>query len=283
MILKILVDNNKAGDSCFFTEHGLSLYIEFNSKHYLVDVGQTDMFVKNAVSADVNLEDIDYLLISHGHYDHLGGLDKFIRLNKKATIIVSDQLFRQNYYSIWQKKVRKIGYNFHLDSETLSRLRLVSDPFQPEPGVYVVGNFKKDYPSPKANRKMFVETEKDKFSKDNFKHEIVICFKLCDGLTVVSGCSHNGVLNILKTVSLMFPGDRIRNFVGGFHLPDNDSFDSFETENELVGIALELQRQFPETCFYTGHCTGNHVFDQFKNILDKNIHRYYSGFGLEIH
>ena len=77
---------NTASDCCMMTEHGLSLYIEAQGKKILFDMGQTDLFYKNALTLGIDLAEVDIAILSHGHYDHGGGLEKFLEINKKAPV-----------------------------------------------------------------------------------------------------------------------------------------------------------------------------------------------------
>ena len=78
-------------------EHGLSLYVETEGHKILFDMGQTDMFSKNAEAMGVDLSQVDIAVLSHGHYDHGGGLEKFLSINKKAPIFISQYAFGDYY------------------------------------------------------------------------------------------------------------------------------------------------------------------------------------------
>ena len=88
-------------------EHGLSLYIESKNYKILFDMGQTDLFLKNAKKLGVDLSQVDIAILSHGHYDHGGGLEEFLKINKKAYVYVSQYAF-DTYYN---GKEKYIGLN----------------------------------------------------------------------------------------------------------------------------------------------------------------------------
>ena len=88
MIIKTLVENTSISKD-FGNEHGLSLYIETNALKILFDVGASELFLKNAEKLGVNITDVDFLVISHGHYDHGGGLKTFFKERKLDPIIKS--------------------------------------------------------------------------------------------------------------------------------------------------------------------------------------------------
>ena len=92
MMIKTLVENT-AQSKNFGTEHGLSLYIETNNRKILFDVGASELFLDNAKKLNVDICDVDYLIISHGHYDHGGGLEAFLRENTKAEVFLNRLAF----------------------------------------------------------------------------------------------------------------------------------------------------------------------------------------------
>ncbi len=87
MLIKTLVENTSLSKD-FGSEHGLSLYIETQNHKILFDVGASDLFLQNAKKLDVNIADVDFLAISHGHYDHGGGLKTFLEENTKAEVFL---------------------------------------------------------------------------------------------------------------------------------------------------------------------------------------------------
>ncbi|MGL5573401.1 MAG: MBL fold metallo-hydrolase, partial [Cetobacterium sp.] len=91
---------NKSLNKDLAKEHGLSLYIKTNGKKILFDVGESKKFWKNAEKIGINLEEIDYLVLSHGHKDHGGGLPYFLKKNKKAKIYCSEYYFDKHYKKI---------------------------------------------------------------------------------------------------------------------------------------------------------------------------------------
>ena len=108
MIIKCLTDNIAYKES-FLSEHGLSIYFEVNNKKILFDTGATDVFIKNSKQLKVELKDVDFLIISHGHYDHGGGLEEFLNINSKAKIYIQKTAFNDFYSLQEDNTTRYIG------------------------------------------------------------------------------------------------------------------------------------------------------------------------------
>jgi 7,8-dihydropterin-6-yl-methyl-4-(beta-D-ribofuranosyl)aminobenzene 5'-phosphate synthase len=277
MNFKILIDNNLNPKHVFESEHGLSVYFGFNGKKCLIDTGQSDRYIANAKKLKVNIKEIDILFISHGHFDHLGGLEVFLQNNSKAKVIISGNVLNQSYFSYRNASKRDIGKDLTFVNNYKKRFDFVNKDIELLPGLFVLTDILQDYAKPEANNKLY-KKEGDFEVPDNFNHEIVVCTENKYGITVFTGCAHKGILNILLSVSKKFGNKQIRAVIGGFHLVDSDTENQFETNEEISLIAGELMSDYPNTMFYTGHCTGKHAFVMLKNKLDKQIDLFYSGF-----
>ena len=98
MILKVLTENTAVSDE-FLYEHGLSFYIETEKHRILFDMGQSDAFIKNAETMGVDLSLVDIAVLSHGHYDHGGGLDAFLDENSCGKVYINKNAFKDYYAS----------------------------------------------------------------------------------------------------------------------------------------------------------------------------------------
>ncbi len=277
MIVKVLVDNRKK-DAEFKTEHGLSFYIETKNHKCMVDVGLSNAFFKNAQMLGVDISEIDYLFLSHGHVDHVGGLSTFLEKNKKARIIVSSKALLQKYYSK-RKGLRDISLNLNLIKH-LNRFNFIRTDTVLEDDISVLANIKKNHPLPKANNYLYKESSYRGLQLDDFNHELVFCFGKEQKL-VCTGCAHSGLLNILDTVSSKYTSS-IKWAIGGFHLLDSDENNQYESTQEIEEIASALKNDYTNIVFYTGHCTGDKVLNTLKHALNKQIQPFYAGMQLEL-
>lgn len=271
MKLVVLSDNNKLSPE-YESEHGLSVYVEKDGVRYLFDTGASGLFIRNAERAGVDLSKVDYLFISHGHNDHLGGLPNFIEVNQRAVIVISRYALNRKLYSK-RETLRSIGNTFNLASVS-SRLLFVGD----EPvfaGDFIASPVRtKNYPVPKANKTLYKETFKG-LEPDDFDHEIVVAVGKSDSF-VYTGCAHKGFLNMLATIQRL-TSKPIRFVAGGFHLPDSRD-ENYETPDDLREIAEIIINNYPELTFFTGHCTGKTACALLKEELKSQLELFSAGY-----
>lgn len=264
MKIVTLVDNRTQSED-LKTEHGLSLYIETDSNQkILYDTGQSDLFMHNAQKLGVDLNEIDTVVISHGHYDHIGGLIAFLKVNKTAKVYMNATLFDYEYFSV-KKGVKKLN-GFSPELMKYSDRFVLLDKNTHFDNLWLITHIDKTYDMPKGNTILYRQRN-DVEELDQFEHELILALDTAQGLCVFTGCAHNGVLNIVATVQSVIPLKQIHCLYGGFHLIDGKEYVEVETTDELTSIARELTRLLPTAHFYTGHCTGEKAI----KVLSKNI------------
>ena len=215
-------------------EHGLSLYIEIDTHKILFDMGQSDLFARNAAALGVDLSAVDVAVLSHGHYDHGGGLAAFLALNEKADVYVNENAFG-DYYSSPEKY---IGLDKRLRNEP--RVNLVGEYAKIANGVELFACNAREKRVP-VNAYGLTEVRNGAHAPDRFLHEQYL---LLGGETLISGCSHKGVLNIVNWL----PAKRV---IGGFHFVKLDPA-TVEGRTALDAAAEHLSAA--DTDFYTCHC-----------------------------
>lgn len=215
-------------------EHGLSLYIESDIR-ILFDMGQSRLFAENARRVGVNLREVDVAVISHGHYDHGGGLRHFLEINDSADVLMGEGAFTPRYAinGHW----RFIGIEEIRDD----RIKFISKT-ESFPGFTVIRDFGDLFERPPGNRTLFACLNGEPVP-DSFSDELAIVIEDEGHLNLITGCSHNGILNIVSKAYDIFhkPVDLL---VGGFHL-----------EGPSEGVASRLG-EFVRGPVYTGHCTS---------------------------
>lgn len=274
MIIKTLVENNSISQE-FNSEHGLSLYIETEKHKILFDLGKTDLFLENAKKMNVDIENVDSVIISHGHYDHGGGLKYFLEKNTKAKIYIHKGAFDKFCSKRIDGQVKYIG----LDEELKDNERIIftEDYLYLDEELEIFSNVQgKDLVST-ANRALFVLDEFG-LAHDHFDHEQSLIITEGKNTVLIGGCAHKGIVNIInKFISLK--GEPPMYALSGFHL-FNPNANKSEDPSLIKNIAKFLLET--NSMYYTGHCTGLEAFEELKSIMKNKIEYLATGSMLKI-
>ena len=259
MVWTVLSDN-RSSNPALETEHGLSILLVTDKHKILLDTGASDVFIKNAEQLGINLSDVDYVFISHGHSDHAGGLRYFLEHNQKAKVIVSPDAMSGKFFS---KRGNLHSITTEWPEIDDDRLVFIDQTCEIAEGLHVIAHIPQIHPMPKGNQNLFIEDNNEQLVHDNFRHELVVCV---DGL-LFTGCAHSGLENILAACP--WP---VHTVVGGFHLLDGQ-----ETDEEIEALAQRLKEKYSETLFYTSHCTGDNVFEVMKGVMGEQLQSFRCG------
>ena len=189
MRITVLTENTSINND-IGSEHGLSLYIETKGNRILFDMGQTKLFAENAKKLGVDLSMVDFAVVSHGHYDHGGGLTEFLRINKKAPVYISKYAFDPHYNG----KEKYIGLDGSLkNSQRLiftDDLTVIDENFK----LLTCNDREKKFDLGSFGLNMMKNSE---LLPDDFRHEQYLFIKENGKNILISGCSHKGILNIV--------------------------------------------------------------------------------------
>ena len=274
MIIKTLIENTSCSGE-LQSEHGLSLYIETKKHKILFDLGKTDLFFKNAEKLNVNIEEIDLVIISHGHYDHGGGLKKFLDINSRANIYINKYGFEEHYSKRPTGIVEEIGLDKELKYN--SRIIFVDKYLRIDEELEIFSEVKKNNLLSKSNDLLLVK-EKGQFIQDNFNHEQSLIIRDNDKLILVAGCAHKGISNIIDEF-IDIKREEPKYVLGGFHLssPSHKKSEDTSLINE-IGCYLKSKDSF----YYTCHCTGLAPYNQLKDMLKERLQYLSTGTCIEI-
>jgi 7,8-dihydropterin-6-yl-methyl-4-(beta-D-ribofuranosyl)aminobenzene 5'-phosphate synthase len=256
-------------------KHGLSLYIETTNHKILFDTGTDDTFARNAVKLGVKLEDVDIAVISHGHYDHGGGLKTFLKLNKKAKIYIGKGAFDKHL----TKLLGIIRCNIGLDKK-LSRERFVfvDEMLRIDKEVTLFGAVKGNKLVPKGNDRLLKKYRSGEIKKDNFKHEISMIIKEDKKYNLFCGCAHKGIINIIERAKGI-TGGSLNTVIGGFHLKGM-SVKKSETAEFLNELSSLLSSSDVDK-YYTCHCTGEEAYNYMSDKVS-NLDEIKTGMVIEV-
>lgn len=265
-----LVENTEGSSGCA-AEHGLSFYIETKKHKLLMDTGASDLFIENAEKLRVDLTKVDTVILSHGHYDHAGGIMPFSEVNKTARIYVHPLAFSKCYSTTRTGEPRYIG----IDSRIRELPQLVIEDYCKcviDEELEIFSGITDTKPSPLTNKTLFVE-KNGQLVNDDFAHEQCLVINQDGRKYVFSGCAHHGVLNILESYRGLY-NDEPDVIFSGFHTLRKNGY-SDEDMDYIRKTAKELSKT--KTRFFTMHCTGVEPFEEMKKIMGEQISYVHSG------
>ena len=260
MKLKIttLVENTVAqSGKKLIAEHGLSFYVETENNKILFDTGQNLAISNNAEVLGIDLNQIDSVILSHGHYDHSGGLKSLLAHNRNFTLYAHPDVFSH--------KLKRVDDNYKyigipLEKKSLEEmgieLRLNRNPTQICSGVMTTGEIplKNDFERLETG---FYLQKSNQIVTDTLADDQAVILDTNNGLTVLLGCSHRGVINTLNHVVRLAAKKRINAILGGLHLGKASDSKLRKIINHLRGFGFEK--------IGVGHCTGTRAFIALSN------------------
>ncbi|HHU83897.1 MAG TPA: MBL fold metallo-hydrolase [Clostridiales bacterium] len=274
MTVTVLSENTTSSEK-FKSEHGLSLFIETESHKILFDTGASGLFAENAEKMGIDLSSVDIAIISHGHYDHGGGLKTFLNINNKAKIYIHKQAFEPHYSTREGGTKAYIG----LDKSLLPNERFVfcGDRFVIDDKLELFSDVEPERFVPTGNKDLFVK-DGDNFVQDNFAHEQNLIINENGKTLLIAGCAHKGIINIVDKFKVIkgYTPDYV---IGGFHLYSRGTGQNEDPDivDEIGKILLETRSRY-----YTCHCTGIESYNRLKTVMGDKIDYISTGKKLKI-
>jgi 7,8-dihydropterin-6-yl-methyl-4-(beta-D-ribofuranosyl)aminobenzene 5'-phosphate synthase len=263
MIIKTLIENISDNPN-LGAEHGLSLYIETKRHKILFDTGASQQFAENARKMDVDLAAVDIAILSHGHYDHGGGIRTFLELNQIAKIYMNKNVFQNHYSQSIFSQQKYIGLDQGLYPNP--RFVFVEDGLIIDEELELFSHIDGNRFPPSGNQDLYMEINGE-LQQDDFTHEQNLIVRGDGKNLLVAGCAHKGIVNIVNQFyrdKMMMP-DLV---IGGFHLY-NGAAKKDEEPSIVAGIGQALAET--KVQYFTGHCTGKKSYEQLKVILGEKL------------
>ena len=262
MKITILVDNS--GTEGLSVEHGLAFWIETGQRRILFDTGQGGCLAGNARKLGVALEDADWIVLSHGHYDHTGGLAYALSRSRQALLYCHPAVVLPRF-ACRGGSATSIGMPADskkaLDALPLDRIKWTFEPVWPAEGVGLTGYIPRKTGFEDTGGPFYLNTEGTHV--DAIEDDLAIWFETPAGLVVCVGCCHAGVINTLTRVKQLSGRSKIRALIGGFHLMGAD--------RRRIDLTIEHLRQMDIDTFHPCHCTGEAAVADLKTAFAQRV------------
>ena len=269
-VLTIIVDNISAAD--IPGEWGLSIIAEHRGNKILIDTGASDLYVGNMSKLGFDIDDIDFGVLSHAHYDHANGMPDFFEHNGQAKFYLRETVAEDCYFKKFFFR-KYIGIPRHVLEKYSERIVFVSGDYNLCDGAYLIPH-KTNNLDRIGKREMMYRHTDNCWVPDDFSHEQSLVLDTERGLVIINSCSHGGAVNIINEVKKTFPDKHIYGLIGGFHL-----FNKSRKEIQHVG------RQIKDTGIdyvCTGHCTKDRAFKILKEELGDCLEQLRVGLRIEL-
>jgi len=256
VIITVLLNNTTLNDS-LIAEHGLSLWIEYRNNRVLFDTGQSNAVISNARKLGIDFASTDAIVISHGHYDHTGGLSDAVDIALKAKIYLHPSAIEPKF----NKKNMSAKYIGMSDSAKKAiqgrHVIWTAASAYLYPGVAVTGQVPRTNDFEDVGGAFFLD--ENCMKPDNLLDDQTLFMESSKGLVVVFGCAHSGVVNILDYISRLTGCKKIHAVIGGMHLLNANHN---RIENTIKAFRkYEIQKIMPM------HCTGQKAMEELKNVF----------------
>ena len=272
-----ILDDYAGYETTFYGQHGISFLIDVAAgnmrRRILFDTGQSGKSIlHNVERMGLNPKEIDTIFLSHCHYDHTGGLAEILKaIDREVTVVAHPKIFRRNL--VEKKDFRHVGIPYTKEEIEKYGAKWILDaqPRKLMESVTTTGEI------PKEERVDFEKevtlglytVEDGKMVKDDMLDDMSLAIKTREGLVVVSGCSHAGIVSITKKSKQVTGSQEVKAVIGGYHLID--------AEDERIEKTVKNLKELEVKEIYTGHCTGLRAECKFLKEFGGRFEKLHSG------
>jgi 7,8-dihydropterin-6-yl-methyl-4-(beta-D-ribofuranosyl)aminobenzene 5'-phosphate synthase len=249
MIRITIAAENTVAQQGLIAEHGLACFIETAEVNILFDTGQGLVLQRNARQLGIDLARLDLIALSHRHYDHTGGLPDVLRAAPNASLVIHPASFENNFRAAQDGAVKDVGMPAVARRAIDQHARVIrSDgPYTLAPGIHLTGLIPCHSPFEPEPENFFSNIELT--VPDPMPDDRALWIQTSEGLIILVGCSHRGVINTLNAITREAGTRRIHMLLGGMHLANADNTRIHQTVDSL-------RNEFEIEQLYPGHCTG---------------------------
>jgi 7,8-dihydropterin-6-yl-methyl-4-(beta-D-ribofuranosyl)aminobenzene 5'-phosphate synthase len=270
-----VVDNTVQRSSRLWGEHGVAFWIETDHGCALFDTGQSGAVLSHNLKVlGLRPQDLNALALSHAHHDHTGGVRMVLSYHHGLPVYANPDLLRSRY-SLHAAEYQSIG--LPISSEALVKqtdLRLSDSPSELLPGLWTTGKIGERLEPEGRSPNHFIHTDGE-WRPDPYDDDMSLVIDIQDGLVIICGCCHAGLLNTLAHVRRKSQRP-IFAILGGTHLATAD-------ETNLEHIANVLREQYGAPYFYPNHCTGELAYVAMVNAFGNRVKPCPAGTMLTFH
>ena len=268
--LTVICDNHAKNE--LLSEHGLSFHILADGLTILFDTGGGETLLPNAMKLGIDLANCTHLVLSHGHYDHTGGIAQMLAKNTHCSVIAHPFILSDRYSRHADRPVKRIGMpvNERAVLQQLDPVRLHCSPVASCISDYIgiTGFIPRTHVFEDTGGPFYLD-ETGQFA-DLIPDDQALWINTPQGLVIILGCCHSGVSNTVEYIRQLNDGASVAGIIGGLHLLHA----SAERLEQTIIYLKKLKPQF----IYAGYCTGDDVIVKLRqNLRDTAVGQFFAG------